>query len=89
MKRMDPVTGRALECLAHAIEYIEDMTPARSATNAEIRAAQDAVCMLKTLNRQIFAQLPNVPERRSLVRLMMDAWERVSAGEPKAKSYVQ
>ena len=74
-KRMDPMTGRALECLAHAIEYIEETNQFYPSASPEKRAADPAVRILRGLNRQIFAELPNLPERRSLLRRIVDTWE--------------
>ena len=75
VKRMDPFTGRALECLAHAIEHIQEKKLSHAASPAETVAADQAIQILKSLNRQIFAELPNLPERRSLLRLIVQKWE--------------
>ena len=74
-KRLDAVNGRALECLAHAIEYLEDEQ--YTCTEEKERAgAEQAIAVLKRLNREIFAALPALPERRSLLRRLTDRWER-------------
>ncbi len=75
VKRLNPLSGRALECLAHAIEYLEDTTPYRTQDTPEIMAADDAVRILKTLNREIFAQLPIALRRRSLLQTIVAGWE--------------
>lgn len=74
-KRIDPITGRALECLAHAMTYIEQSKPSQPKPTQESVAADQAIRILKALNRQIFAELPNLPERRSLLRLIVERWE--------------
>ena len=75
VKRMDPFTGRALEYLAHAIEHIEETKSSQTASTGEAVAADQAIQILRGLNRQIFVDLPNLPERRSLLRLIVQKWE--------------
>ena len=41
----------------------------------ERRDADQAIAILKGLNRQIFAELPNLPERRTLLRRIVQQWE--------------
>lgn len=82
-KRLDPVSGRALECLAHAIEYLEDEQYACE-DEKERAGAEQAIAMLKRLNREIFAALPALPERRSLLRRLADHWERSHGAQEPA-----
>ncbi len=74
-KRLDAVSGRALECLAHAIEYLEDEQYA-CVEEKERAGAEQAIATLKRLNREVFAAIPALPERRSLLRRLADRWER-------------
>lgn len=74
-KRMDPMTGRALECLAHAIAYLEEANASAATSTPETVASEQAVRVLKGLNRRIFAELPDLPERRSLLRCIVQSWE--------------
>ena len=72
-RRITPQAGRALELLAHAIEYLTDefvhQGLAFSAKNEQLEAVQ----MLMALNRQVYFECPEVPsfgERwRSLLHL--------------------
>lgn len=72
-RHVDPDSGRALEILGHAIEYLTD----ELVHNSEMILAHDprveAVQLLMALNRQIYFQCPEVQtlgERcRSLLHL--------------------
>ncbi len=87
-KRLDAVSGRALECLAHAIEYLEDEMYDRR-DEGERAGHEEGVAILKRLNREIFAAIPALPERRSLLRLMVDRWERAHRAQEGTISPVQ
>ena len=52
--RLDRQSARAIECLAHAIEYLEDTKPLTAETTPRTKAVEDAVTMLKARNRDIF-----------------------------------
>ena len=60
-RNITPQAGRALEILAHAIEYLTDefvhQGLAISARNAQLEAVQ----MLMALNRQVYFECPEVP----------------------------
>jgi hypothetical protein len=72
-RNITPQAGRALEILAHAIEYLTDEFVHSgltfSANNEQLKAVQ----MLMALNRQVYFECPEVPsfsERcRSLLHL--------------------
>ena len=74
-RRIDPASGRALETLGHAIEYLAD----ELVRNSELILAHDprvvAIQLLMVLNRQIYFQCPEVRtfgERcRSMLRLRL------------------
>lgn len=59
-RRIDPQSGRALEILGHAIEYLADeLIQSRelvSANNARVEAIQ----LLMALNRKIYFECPKV-----------------------------
>ena len=61
VRRITPETGRALEILGHAIEYLTDeyvnRTGKLSATDPEVEAIQ----LLMGLNRQVYYGCPIVP----------------------------
>ena len=52
--RLDRQSARAIECLAHAIEYLEDTRPISAESTPRLAAMEDAVALLKTLNRDVF-----------------------------------
>lgn len=60
-RRITPEAGRALEKLAHAIEYLTDEFMEQglvfSAKNAQLQAVQT----LMALNRQVYFECPEVP----------------------------
>lgn len=60
-RRISPQAGRALELLAHAIEYLADEFAqqglAYSAKDAQLQAVQ----LLMALNRQVYLECPEVP----------------------------
>ncbi len=60
-RRISPQAGRALEILAHAIEYLTDefvhQGLAFSAKNEQLEAVQ----MLMALNRQVYFECPEIP----------------------------
>jgi hypothetical protein len=60
-RRISPQAGRAIEILAHAIEYLADefvhQGIAYSAKNEQLEAVQ----ILMALNRQVYFECPEVP----------------------------
>lgn len=60
-RRIDPQSGRALEILAHAIEYLTDEFVEEgghiSASDARVQAVQ----LLMAMNRQVYYDCPVVP----------------------------
>ena len=52
--RMDRQTAKAVDCLAHAIEYLEDTMPLTAEATARTIASGQAVELLKCLNRNLF-----------------------------------
>lgn len=72
-RRVTPQAGRALEILAHAIEYLTDEFVHQGLSASSNNAQLEAVQMLMALNRQVYFECPVVPsfgERcRALLRL--------------------
>ena len=60
-RRITPQAGRALEILAHAIEYLTDEFVHTGLSFSERNAQLEAVQMLMALNRQIYFECPEVP----------------------------
>lgn len=70
-RRIDPRSGRALEVLGHAIEYLADefvheagMFPAN---NGQLAAVQ----MLMALNRQIYFECPVLPTFKERIHSLL------------------
>lgn len=72
-RSIDPVSGRALEILGHAIEYLTDELVHSGGSVTASDPQIEAIQLLMSLNRQIYLQCPEVKrfgERcRSLLRL--------------------
>ncbi|MGA3161271.1 MAG: hypothetical protein ABSC77_08630 [Terracidiphilus sp.] len=71
-RRITPQAGRALELLAHAIEYLTDefmhQDLAFSAKNEQLEAVQ----MLMALNRQVYFECPEVPSFGERCRTLLN-----------------
>ena len=72
-RRITPQAGRALELLAHAIEYLTDEFVHQGLTFSAKTEQLEAVQILMALNRQVYFECPEVPtfgERcRALLRI--------------------
>jgi hypothetical protein len=73
-RRITPQNGRALELLAHAIEYLTDEYVHADLTFSARKEQLEAVQLLMALNRQVYFECPETPsfsERcRALVYLL-------------------
>ena len=52
--RLDRQSARAIECLAHAIEYLEDTKPLSAEVTPRSKAMEDAIALLTARNRDVF-----------------------------------
>lgn len=72
-RSIDPASGRALEILGHAIEYLTDELGQSGEPVLAESPRVEAIQLLMTLNRQIYLQCPEVrtfgQRCRSLLRL--------------------
>ena len=59
-RQIDPDTGRALEILGHAIEYLTDELVQSHELVAANNARVEAIQLLMALNRQIYLECPVV-----------------------------
>ncbi len=59
--RITPQAGRALETLAHAIEYLTDELIDKEQTFSAKNEQLEAVQILMALNRQVYYDCPEVP----------------------------
>jgi len=57
-RHIDPCSGRALEILGHAIEYLTDELTREGGLGAEGHGPLDAVQILMAANRQIYFACP-------------------------------
>jgi len=60
-RRVDQQSGRALEILGHAIEYLTDEFIHQGAAFSSKDAQVQAVQLLMALNRQVYFSCPEVP----------------------------
>jgi hypothetical protein len=60
-RRITPRAGRALELLAHAIEYLTDEFVNQGLAYSTKNEQLEAVQMLMALNRQVYFECPEVP----------------------------
>jgi hypothetical protein len=60
-RHINPRAGRALELLAHAIEYLTDEFMREGFAFSPQREQLEAVQMLMELNRQVYFECPVVP----------------------------
>ncbi len=63
--RLDRQSARAIECLAHAIEYLEDTKPFSAATTPRIEAVEGAIALLRARNREVFFSGSTESQRRA------------------------
>ena len=68
-RRISPEAGRALEILAHAIEYLADEYVHEGKTFSANDPQLKAVQILMALNRQIYFECPVVPALAERLRL--------------------
>ena len=60
-RRITPQAGRALEILAHAIEYLTDEFAYEGLAYSEKNEHLKAVQLLMALNRQVYFECPETP----------------------------
>jgi hypothetical protein len=60
-RQITPQAGRALDILAHAIEYLTDESAHRDLAFAARNEQLEAVRLLMALNRQVYFECPEVP----------------------------
>lgn len=60
-RRMSPESGRAIEKLAHAIEYLTDEFVHDGCDGGFQDPRVDAIKLLMSLNRQVYSECPIVP----------------------------
>ena len=60
-RRIGPQAGRALEILAHAIEYLSDEYIFRAHTFSASDPDVQAIQILMALNRQVYFECPRIP----------------------------
>jgi hypothetical protein len=60
-RRISPQAGRAIETLAHAIEYLTDEFVHQGFSFSARNEQLEAVQILMALNRQVYFECPEVP----------------------------
>jgi hypothetical protein len=70
-RRITPQAGRALDLLAHAIEYLTDEFVNQGLTFSARNEQLEAVQMLMALNRQVYFECPEVPSLSERCRTLL------------------
>ncbi len=70
-RRITPQAGRALDLLAHAIEYLTDEFVHQGLAFSAKTEQLEAVQMLMALNRQVYFECPEVPTFGELCRALL------------------
>jgi len=73
-RRIDRESGRALEILGHAIEYLADEYAFRSTSMSASDAPVKAIQMLMAVNRKIYLECPEVPSLGDRCRALVQAF---------------
>jgi hypothetical protein len=66
-----PQAGRALDLLAHAIEYLTDEFVHQGLAYSSENAQLEAVQLLMALNRQVYFECPEVPTFGERCRMLL------------------
>lgn len=69
-RKITPGAGKALEILAHALEYLSDECAVSDAGEPWLGARMDAIRLLKALNREIYLQCPQTPSAGARFRAL-------------------
>jgi hypothetical protein len=75
-RRIDPLSGRALEILGHAIEYLADEYAFSGGPLSADHPVVEAMQILKARNREIYLACPVIPTLAERWRLL---WRRTAA----------
>lgn len=59
-RRITPQAGKALEILAHALEYLADDYAVSDAKTPSLKDRMDAIELLMALNRQVYMECPQI-----------------------------
>ncbi len=70
-RNITPQAGRALEILAHAIEYLTDEFVHQGLTFSAKNEQLEAVQMLMAINRQVYFECPEVPSLGERCRALL------------------
>jgi hypothetical protein len=72
-RRIDPASGRALEILGHAIEYLTDECVHEGGAAWLRDGRVEAVQLLMALNRQVYCACPEMPTLAERIRSLLHA----------------
>ena len=84
-RRPDRESGRALECLGHAIEYLIDSGHDQSEEGAD-DARLGSLAILKSASRDVFAKCPEVVPFRRRMLTWFKAAESAAPNRARIKS---
>jgi hypothetical protein len=65
-RRITPQAGKALEMLAHALEYLTDECVACGTAGPSLEDRVEAIELLKSLNRLVYLECAEIPRPRVL-----------------------
>jgi hypothetical protein len=63
-RRITPEAGKALEILAHALEYLTDEFAVSGVAGSSLGDRMEAIELLKSLNRLVYLECAEVPRTR-------------------------
>jgi len=63
-RRITPQAGKALEILAHALEYLTDEYAVSGSAGPSLQDRLEAIELLKSLNRRVYLECAEVPRTR-------------------------
>lgn len=63
-RRITPQAGKALEILAHALEYLTDEFAVSCPNDPSLEDRMEAIELLKSLNRRVYMECAETPRTR-------------------------
>lgn len=70
-RRIPPQAGKALEILAHALEYLTDEYVVSDTRAPSLKSRIEAIELLMTLNRLVYLECPQVPNTATRCRAFL------------------
>ena len=64
---VDEQQSRAIKCLAHAIEYLDDTKPFSAERTPRLTAVEQSITLLRTCNREVFLSCSTESQRNAVM----------------------